>query len=125
MHKLLLVEDESIISEPLGFALRTQDLSLDIAANGLEALEFCSRTSYDLILLDIMMPLCNGVEFLKRAKLREKSPKTKVILMTNLASGKEIDEALSLGAEKSVLKAMMTPRTLIEMVNEELASAVN
>ena len=120
MPKILLVEDEIIISEPFSLILRMQKYDLDIAGNGLEALEFCSKNSYDLILLDIMMPICSGVEFLKHADLTKTAPKTKVIMMTNLSSGKEIDEALSLGAKQSILKASVTPQKLIDLVKDEL-----
>ena len=120
MPSILLVEDEAIISEPFGIVLRSQGYNVDIAANGLEALDFCANKTYDLILLDIMMPYCNGIEFLKKAKLKAVAPTTKVILMTNLSGGKEIDEAMSLGASKKLLKAKITPGLLIEMVKEEL-----
>ena len=123
MIKMLLVEDEVMIREPFGMVLKTQPFKVDLAANGLEALEYCSKNTYDLILLDLMMPFCSGVEFLKKASLKTKSPNTKVILLTNLAQGKEIDEALALGAEKSILKASMTPKALLELVGNELNSS--
>lgn len=120
MPKILLVEDEIIISEPFGMVLRLQKYDVDIASNGLEALEFCAKNTYDLILLDIMMPLCNGVEFLKQANLKKTAPNTKIIMMTNLSSGKEIDDALKLGAKKSLLKASVTPQKLIDLVKDAL-----
>ncbi len=122
MSRILLVEDEFMISEPFGMVLKTLGFPVDVATNGLEALEFCKANTYDLILLDLMMPLCNGVEFLKQACLDANSPDTKVLLLTNLAQGKEIDDALALGAERSVLKATMTPTSLIELVKNELAT---
>lgn len=120
MHSILLVEDEAIISEPFSIVLRSQKYDVDIAANGFEALEYCLKKTYDLILLDIMMPYCNGVEFLHKAKLHVTAPTTKVILMTNLSGGKEIDDAMSLGASKKLLKAQITPGLLIDMVKQEL-----
>lgn len=122
MYKILLVEDETIISEPISFALRTQSFQVDVANNGEEALKYCSENTYDIILLDIMMPVCNGIEFLRKASLKAKSPDTKVILLTNLAGGKEIDEGLQLGASKSILKAEVTPKFLIDLVHSELGS---
>jgi len=123
MANILLVEDEAMISEPFSIILRSQNYDVDVAYNGLEALEYCSKKSYNLILLDIMMPYCNGVEFLEKASLKTKSPKTKVVMMTNLSSGgKEIAEAVRLGAQRGVLKANMTPKALIELVKTELAA---
>ncbi len=121
MPRLLLVEDEAIISEPFGIVLRSHGFPTDIASNGLEALDCCKKNKYGLILLDIMMPLCNGIEFLRKARLRTKSPKTRIVMLTNLASGKDIEESLALGAHRSILKAEITPASLIELVEEELS----
>lgn len=121
MRKILLVEDEPIISEPFGIVLRSRNYEVDIASDGLEALEYCSKNSYDIILLDIMMPYCNGIEFLEKALLSTKSPKTKVIMMTNLSGGKEFDDALRLGASRSLLKASITPNLLIDIIKQELS----
>lgn len=122
MPKILLVEDEKIISEPFGIILRAHSFDLDIATNGQEALDLCKKNSYDLILLDIMMPVLDGIGFLKKANLDKKSPKTKIVVLSNLAVGPEIEEALELGARRSLLKAQMTPASLIELVNTELKS---
>lgn len=110
-----------MISEPLGIVLRSRPYHVDIASNGIEALAFCAKTTYDLILLDIMMPLCNGIEFLKQSSIKSTSPHTKVIVLSNLAGSKEIDQAMALGADKSLLKATITPRSLLELVEHELA----
>ena len=123
MPRILIVEDEGAISEPFAIILRTKDHTVDLATNGFEALELCRQHSYDLILLDIMMPICDGNEFLKRAKLHETSPKTVVFVLTNLAMGADIIEALSLGAARSLLKSNITPTMLIDLVEEALAPA--
>lgn len=121
MSRILIVEDETIISEPFALVLEAHGYQVDIAANGIEALDYCQKQQYGLILLDIMMPLCDGVQFLARAKLKAASPDTRVVVMSNLARGPQIDEALLLGAESSILKAHMTPHSLIELVQKELS----
>lgn len=78
------------------------------------------KNNYDIVLLDIMMPVLNGIEFMKKISENPKPKSTKIILLSNLASAKEIEEALSLGADKSVLKASITPRSLIDMIHAEL-----
>lgn len=123
MRKILLVEDEGIISEPFSIVLRSRNYDVDIAANGLEALEFCKNNSYDLILLDIMMPYCNGIEFLEKASLGTKAPNTKVIMMTNLSGGNEVEEAIRLGASRSLLKASLTPNIFIDIIKQEIGEA--
>jgi len=121
--KILIVEDEAIISEPFKIILSSGGYGVKVAGNGHEALELCKKDRYDLILLDIMMPVCNGVEFLEKAKLDTAAPTTKVIIMSNLSSGEELTEALALGAKKSILKASVTPKTLLELVAAELDEA--
>lgn len=71
---------------------------------------------YDLILLDLMMPEVDGVEFLRLSKVTKKSPSTRVIILSNLSSGRDIEEALALGADQHVLKSSLTPKDLIELV---------
>ena len=51
MNSILLVEDEAIISEPFGIVLKLKNYNVDIAANGFEALDFCAKKIYNLILL--------------------------------------------------------------------------
>ncbi|MFZ1324379.1 MAG: response regulator [Candidatus Saccharimonadales bacterium] len=121
MPRVLLVEDEDVISEPIGIVLKMHSYQVDTARNGRQALQLCKKHSYDLILLDIMMPVCNGVEFLKLADLKHTSPKTKIIVMSNLALGGEIKEALELGARMNVLKANITPASLLELIESEVS----
>ncbi|MDQ3123251.1 MAG: response regulator [bacterium] len=122
MPKILLVEDEGVISEPMEIVLSSHMYDVDIAKNGLEALNLCKDKKYDIILLDIMMPVMDGLEFLKKAKLKKTAPKTKVILLSNLALGVEIQTGMKLGAIKSLLKASITPGSLLAMINQELAT---
>jgi DNA-binding response OmpR family regulator len=120
MPNVLLAEDEVAISEPLGIVLGTLPISVDIVSNGEEALKLCAKKHYDLILLDLMMPVCNGIEFLKKSHLGRSAPDTQVILLTNLSSGKEVADAMMLGAKQSILKADLTPSSLIKLVKTEL-----
>jgi two-component system, chemotaxis family, chemotaxis protein CheY len=119
--KILLVEDEGVISEPMQIVLETQNYIVHVAKNGKEALELCAKNTYHVILLDIMMPVMDGIEFLEKAKLQETMPGTKVIVLSNLAMGAEINKALELGANKSLLKASITPGSLLALINQEIA----
>lgn len=121
MKKILLVEDEPAIREPFELVLNTLDAVVHAAANGNEAIELCKENSYDLILLDLIMPLCNGVEFLETyQKADYRNPKAKIVVLSNLTSGPEIDDALKLGVKDSVLKASLTPSTLLELVHSKI-----
>ncbi|HUR82601.1 MAG TPA: response regulator [Thermoanaerobaculia bacterium] len=62
---MLVVEDDDGIRKLLAMALRRQALHVDVAGNGAEALRLCAATEYSLIILDLMMPVLNGFEFLE------------------------------------------------------------
>ncbi|NLJ40072.1 MAG: response regulator [Clostridiales bacterium] len=73
MLNILIVDDEPIIRNGLAETVRSLDLfdSVDTARNGLQALKSCEEKRYHVILLDIMMPEMDGIEFLERLKILE------------------------------------------------------
>lgn len=119
MRRLLIVEDELILRETYELILSSQPYDIFTAGNGQEALELCEQHTFDLILLDLMMPVVNGVEFLKRFDLTEHT-ETKVIILSNLSSGDMLDEALDLGAYRNAVKAELSPRQLLSLVQYEV-----
>lgn len=119
MHKILLAEDEDILRETYQTILSTLPYSADVAENGQVALEKCRQQTYDLILLDLMMPVMDGTAFLEQY-MSIKPSHTKVIILSNLSSGKELEKAIELGAHKSIVKAHYSPSQLRAMVTDEL-----
>ncbi len=121
MRKVLLVEDEKILRDAYSILLGAQEgLDVTVANNGQEALDICGSDTFDLILLDLMMPVLNGVGFLQEARLAEKSPRTRVVVMSNLSSGEDLLNALALGAHRHAVKSDLSPNEVIKIVNEEL-----
>lgn len=121
MHKILVVEDEPLLRESYKIVLSTEPYHIDVASNGQEALEKAKDVAYDLILLDLMMPIVDGNGFLERF-IPTAPARTKVIILSNLSSGDEISRALKLGAHKNVLKADVSPKQLLSMVRYEVKS---
>ena len=122
MRKILLVEDELILRETYQMILSSQPYRCDVADNGRVALEKCETQDYDLILLDLMMPTMNGVEFLENFKKLEEM-KTKIIILSNLSSGKELERTRELGVMRSLLKSDLSPSQLIATIRYELDAA--
>jgi CheY-like chemotaxis protein len=122
MRKILIVEDEPILREVYTTILTSGLYIVDAAANGQEALRFCQKHEYDLILLDLMMPVVDGVEFLRRSQLATKAPDTKIILFSNLSMGDNLDKAMKLGAHRHILKSELSPRQLLATVRYELTA---
>lgn len=121
MARILLVEDEMILREAFTILLTAQGYSVEAATNGQEALDYCHSTVFDLILLDLMMPVLDGVGFLQQANLTQTHPRTRVVILSNLSSGAPLTVALELGAHRHAIKANMSPKDIIALVEEELS----
>jgi DNA-binding NtrC family response regulator len=96
-YNLLIVDDE----EPLRVLLESElseseEFSVDVAADGGEAINKIQAKVYDVVLLDIRMPRVNGIEVLKF--VQEYSPTTQVIILTNYADIKTAIETIKMGA---------------------------
>ena len=120
MRKILLVEDDPTLREVYHLVRSTEPYEIIVASNGKEALDKCAQNKFDLILLDLMMPVLDGVGFLKEFVGERSAPPTKVIVLSNLSSGNELTQAMSYGVQKSVLKADLSPRQLLAAVRYEL-----
>ena len=90
MSKILLVDDDIELTDLLAEVLRLTGFEVEVANNGQEALDKLNE-SHQLVLLDIMMPVLNGIETLK--KIRQTS---NVAVMMLTARGEEIDRVLGL-----------------------------
>lgn len=119
MRKILIVEDEESLRDAYQIILKTQPYIVDVASDGQEALDKCQDETYDLILLDLMMPNVNGIGFLERFdSINHES--TKIVVLSNLSDTANLDKAMALGASKAVLKADLSPKQLIATVRYEL-----
>lgn len=104
MIKILLVDDSAILIQSLKVILE-QDPEFNIvgfAKNGLEALELCGRVSPDIVLMDVRMPVCNGVEGTKLIK--GKYLNIKILVLTTFDDREYIEEAIRNGADGYILK---------------------
>lgn len=116
--QVLIVEDELLLNDAYARVLSAADISLLRAYNGKEALEILKKEKPDIILLDLRMPVMDGIAFLKQLKPKEKLPTTKIIVFSNYDDQREIDEAFRLGAMHYMLKAWATPDELVKLIKE-------
>lgn len=119
MRKILLVEDEEVLRDTYQIIISTQPYILDVVPNGQAALNQCEKRQYDLILVDLMMPVMSGVQFLERF-MPIKPSDTRVIVLSNLSSGKDYERALELGVDRITLKADTTPKELLSTIRYQL-----
>ena len=101
-HRILVVDDEQHIRDILSETLREAGYAVDTAANGEEGVRKLRSGSFDLILLDIRMPIHTGLDVLKLLSKSGGAPP--VMIITGLASSEEMEEALRLGAAKCIRK---------------------
>jgi DNA-binding response OmpR family regulator len=102
MGKILIVEDEPAMQRGLKDNLGFEGHDTQVIGDGESALKAILENSYDLVILDVMLPKLSGLDVLK--KIREKGVATPVIMLT--AKGEEIDRVLGLelGADDYVTK---------------------
>ena len=101
MTRVLVVEDEDSISEPLAYMLRKEGFEVAVASTGPEGVEAFDRDGADLVLLDLMLPGLSGTEVCRQLRTRSSVP---VIMLT--ARDSEVDKVvgLELGADDYVTK---------------------
>lgn len=102
MKKILIVEDEAKLSRVLEIELKYENYETAIADNGQDALTFMLEESWDLVLLDIMIPALSGLEVLRR--FRRQDEHTPVILLTARDEVHDKVSGLDLGANDYVTK---------------------
>lgn len=120
MKKILIIEDEEVLRQAYVAILNNEGYEIKAAKNGEEALKILKVFKPDLILLDILMPVMGGLEFLEHANLPDSLPETKVIAFSNLSDQRKLDEIFKRGIKHHVLKASLSPKQLSNLVNEEL-----
>jgi two-component system NarL family response regulator len=101
---VLLVDDHALLRTGVANIIN-QEADLQVVAeagNGVEALEAYDRVKPDVTLLDLRMPVMEGVEVVHR--LRERDPRARVIVLTTYDTDEEISRALRAGAKAYVLK---------------------
>jgi two-component system response regulator RegX3 len=101
MTKILIVEDEPALSEPLAFLLEREGYETTIAADGLSAVAEFDRSPSDLVLLDLMLPGLPGTEVCREIRSRSSVP---IIMLTAKDSEIDIVVGLELGADDYVTK---------------------
>ncbi|MDQ2661992.1 MAG: response regulator transcription factor [Actinomycetota bacterium] len=109
MTRILLVEDEIALSDPLSFLLGREGYDVDIAADGPSAITAFDLHGADLVLLDLMLPGLPGTEVCREIRTRSTVP---IIMLTAKDSEVDIVVGLELGADDYVTKPYSTRELL-------------
>lgn len=123
--KLLLVEDDLFLRDLYHETLQSAGYVTDTAANGQEAYDKMKQGGYDLVLLDIVLPIMDGIEIMKKLKEDVVSiPNKCVVFLTNLDNEADIKSALELG-NGYIIKSQITPADLLNEVKTYLEKTKN
>ena len=115
MSAILIIEDDATLQEAYSFMLETAGHDVASAYNGHEGLELATKKPFDIILLDLHMPVMDGWEFLIKYA-PTKPDATKIVVFSNMVEPEIKKRAIELGAHEAILKSSMTPSTMLSMI---------
>ncbi|MBP2056896.1 DNA-binding response OmpR family regulator [Lactobacillus colini] len=115
--KILIAEDEPQLSKVLVAAMTHVNYDVDAVYNGKEAVELAGKNSYDIIILDIMMPVMDGITALK--KIRASGDKTYILMLTAKAEVDDRVTGLDSGADDYLTKPFSLKELLARLRSKE------
>ena len=122
---ILCIEDDRFIGEMYVRSLKKAGYDVDWMVDGNDGLVAARNKHYDLILLDIMLPERRGSEILAalRGGKEDMIPNTRVIVMTNFDQDDESRAAMQHNADGYLIKAEITPKKLLSIIDKFNAAA--
>ncbi|WP_057912841.1 response regulator transcription factor [Peribacillus muralis] len=122
MKRILLVEDEEVLRMLVVDTLEDEDYVVDEAADGIEAVKLLKNRTYDLIILDYMMPGYTGLEIIEKIQSSEIKNQGKILMLSAKSQQFEQERILEAGADYFMAKPF-SPLKLIEQIEVILHEA--
>lgn len=120
MSNILVVEDDRDLNNAYGIILKHEGHTVVQVYDGSEALEALKGFTPDLVLLDLLMPVMGGLEFLQQWHKQGNMGDVKVLIFTNMENSPEVSEAYKLGAQRCIIKSWTAPHNLAKVVSDTL-----
>jgi two-component system alkaline phosphatase synthesis response regulator PhoP len=124
VSRILIVEDDHDLNKAYCIILKHDGHEVVEAFDGKEALEKLKSFKPDLILLDLLMPVMGGLEFLQNWNAAQQHPDVRVLIFTNMENSPEVTEAYKLGAHRCIIKSWTAPHNLARVVRDSLQTPV-
>lgn len=118
--KILIIEDDSYISDMYRIKLENSGFEVIIASDGIEGFKVLEKQKPDVILLDVVMPKMDGFNVLKMIKNDSDYNDIPIILLTNLGQKENVKRGFELGAASYIIKAHFTPSEVVEKIKDVL-----
>ena len=122
-NKILIVEDDPIIADLYQRKFAAEHFTVELAGDGITAMEALRSHQPDVVLLDLQLPQVNGIEVLKFIRATPELRALPVIVFTNAYLGNMVQSAWKAGANRCLTKAICTPRQVVDVVRLTLAEA--
>ncbi len=119
LKRLLLAEDEPVLRMLVADTLEDEGYELDVACDGEEALERITSTSYDLVILDYMMPKLTGLDVITKVRAMPDRQHTRILMLSAKNQHREQDRVKMAGANDFMSKPF-SPLELVRKVEEML-----
>lgn len=116
-HAILIVDDEFGLAELLGELLRLRDFDVTLASNGQRGLALMSQQPFSLVLTDVMMPVMDGIEMVRRMRASPDLARIPVIVMTAVPNGLTAEERRLV---QGLLGKPFGPAALYELIDRLL-----
>ena len=120
MARILVVEDDRDLNNAYSLILKHEGHEVVEAFDGKEAIAKLDGFAPDLILLDLLMPIMGGLEFLQWWNKANPGSDVKVLIFTNMENSPEVTEAYKLGANRCIIKSWTAPHNLAKVVSDTL-----
>ena len=120
LKKVLCIEDEHFIGELYARAVTKAGYEVDVQLDGQKGLAAAQSDTYDIILLDLMVPNITGIEVLRTLRDSKLTPKmhARIIITTNLEQRDDVRADIEKQADGYLVKAEITPRQLVEFLGK-------
>jgi DNA-binding response OmpR family regulator len=119
--KILIAEDDKVLLNLMRDELTSAGFEVLGAANGKDGLDLALKMHPDLILVDIIMPIMDGMEMTENIRKDAWGKNVKIIVLTNLNDNKKVAEFLDRGAYDYLLKSDWSLEEVVKKVKEKVA----
>lgn len=122
MKKVLIIEDEKPLRDIYALILEKEGFEVNKAENGQVGMKKLRFFKPDLIILDMLMPVLDGIGFLKNANLITDFPNTRTIIVSNLSDAISKTESKKYGVVHTFVKVSLSPNDLAKVAKKYSSS---
>ena len=118
-YKILIVDDDKFLLDMYALKFKEGGFEVEPVLGSIATLEKLKEdNSFDIILMDVVMPSLDGFELLEEIRKMKLADKSKIIILSNLGQPSDIEKGKKLGADGYIIKADATPSEVVEKVKK-------